>query len=205
MNVNYFDVGFPYIEIENIYNDEELSLIWEELNFLCYSNKLKDPKDTGSALQYSEKGKKIILKKNKAILLEEIYKNREISNLLTVNRKIFTHLIKIFQNSNSWFYKNFESNEDFTLISYYENGDYYKPHKDKCLVTMLTWFFKEPKQFEGGDLIFPDYDKRVEIKNNYTVIFPGMIRHSVEEILMSENNLNKKMGRFCMSQFLHLR
>jgi len=205
MNVNYFDVGFPYILIENTYNNEDLNLIWEELNFLCYVNKLKKPEHTGSAFQFDENKNKILLKRNKALLLEEVYKNREISNILTVNRKLLTNLIKIFVNSDSWFYKNCESNQDFTLISYYENEDYYEPHKDRCLITMLTWFFKEPKQFEGGDLIFDDYNTKIKIKNNHTIIFPGMISHSVEKIIMNQENINKKLGRFCMSQFLHIR
>jgi hypothetical protein len=40
-------------------------------------------------------------------------------------------------------------------------------------ITILNWFFKEPRSFDGGDSFFPSQDKKIELKNNRTVIFPS--------------------------------
>ena len=69
---------------------------------------------------------------------------------------------------------------------------------------MLVWFYKEPKKFEGGDLEFPDYETadgipKVEVRNNRILIFPSIIRHAVTTISMKEEDMGKKLGRFCMT------
>ena len=203
MNIQYHDIGFPFIEIENVYDEHELNLIWEELDFLCYSNKLKGPEETASAFSLDENQNKVLTKQNKGLFLDALYTDRDISSILTVNRKLFKNLDNIFLNSPSWFYKNCVINDDFTLVSYYETEDYYNKHKDNCGISVLTWFYKEPKKFEGGDLLFPDFDGKINVRNNHAVIFPGMINHSVTKVIMNDEDLNKKYGRFCMTQFLH--
>lgn len=200
MKINYFDVGFPYIVIENTFNNEELKLIWEELNFLCHPSKLYPPEKTDSAFVFEE-NEVNYLKKNKGIFLDDLYQNRDTSNILTVNRKMFDNISEIFSSHNSWFFKNFNCDADYTLISYYENEDYYKEHIDASIITILTWFYQEPKKFTGGNLIFPEFNHKININNNYTLIFPGMIKHAVESVNMREEDIGKKYGRFCMSQF----
>ena len=49
MNVEYFDVGYPYIVVDDFYDDNELDLIWRELIFLMDGDKLDYPDDTGGA------------------------------------------------------------------------------------------------------------------------------------------------------------
>ena len=41
---------FPHLIIRNFYNEEELKLIWEELNFLTKPGKLLEPKDFGGVV-----------------------------------------------------------------------------------------------------------------------------------------------------------
>ena len=189
---------FPYLKIENLYTEEELELIGDELIFLNHKCKLEDPEDTGSAKDSSDN----LLKENKGLFLDDLYKRREISNILSVNRKIFNKEYLEAYASLSFGYKSIlECNVDTTLISYYENGGYYKPHKDDAVHTVLTWFFETPKMFEGGDLFFPEYNEKIEIQQNMAIIFPSFVLHSVDEVKMDEN-LNRGFGRHCMSQFL---
>lgn len=191
---------FPYLKIENLYTEEELELIGDELIFLNHKSKLEDPKSTGSARFSGD-----VLKENRGLFLDDLYKRREISNILTVNRKIFNKEYLEAYASLSFGYKSIlECNSDITLISYYENGGYYKPHKDVFMHTILTWFFETPKMFEGGDLFFPEYNEKIEIQQNMTVIFPSFVLHSVEEVKMDEN-LDYGLGRYCMSQFISVR
>ena len=90
------------------------------------------------------------------------------------------------------------------MISYYENNDYYKSHTDLALLTSLTWFFKQPKKFKGGNLTFTDYNVTIEVNANCTVIFPSCIKHEVSELTMKEEDLNNLNGRICMTQFFGL-
>ena len=189
---------FPYLKIENLYTEEELELIGDELIFLNHKSKLERPEDTGSAKDSSDN----LLKENRGLFLDDLYKRREISNILSVNRKLFNKEYLEAYVSLSFGYKSIlECNYDATLISYYENGGYYKPHKDSSMHTALTWFFEVPKMFEGGDLFFPEYNEKIEIQQNMTVIFPSFVLHSVEEVKMKEN-ISQGLGRYCMSQFM---
>ena len=110
----------------------------------------------------------------------------------------------LFKNHPSWWFKNMCLPDSTVLFSYYENGDFYKAHADEFVATMLVWFYKEPKKFEGGDLEFPDYETadgipKVEVRNNRILIFPSIIRHAVTPISMEEEDMGKKLGRFCMT------
>jgi Rps23 Pro-64 3,4-dihydroxylase Tpa1-like proline 4-hydroxylase len=192
---------FPFLEIENMYDEVQLKLIWQELEFLNQLDKLESPEKTGSAEQ---EGK--ILKKNSGLYLDNLYKTRNISNILTFNKNLFaSHILEEFS-SLCFLYENIKhTNDDTTLISYYDNGGYYKPHQDHALYTAITWFFKEPKKFSGGDFYFSNYNYKLEIKNNKTILFPSVITHSVDEVIMNdESDFGQGYGRYAMSQFLHL-
>ena len=199
MKIEVFENPFPYIIIYDFYTDEELELIWKELNFILNDHILKGPEKTGAA-----KTNGVILKNNLGVFLDSFYSDRESSNILRVNRKIFKKIPEISDVSNHWFLKNFKSNQDITLISYYENTDYYHKHHDNSLGTCLTWFYKEPKSFEGGNLLFEDYGIEIEVKNNCLIFFPSIIPHSVSEVIMDKKYFGKFMGRICMSQFINL-
>jgi len=200
MDIAHFNDLFPFIVIKNLYDEHELNLIWEELNFLCYSQKFLDPTESSPALDPDGK----MLKRSNCFFLDRTYTERKISNILSVNRKIFNFYDDIFLTSDSWFFNTFRCEKDTTLLSYYENGDYYNPHQDNAISTCLTWFFKSPKKFDGGNLSLIHKDRKIdiEVENNKCVIFPSSILHSVDKISMNNEDLNKKLGRFCITQFL---
>ena len=149
-----------------------------------------------------------ILKKNAAVFLDHLYANRGISNILSVNRKLLNcnitndHNLDIFKNHDNWFFKYYKTWDDFTMISYYEDSDYYLPHDDKSGITAITWFFKEPKRFTGGDLIFPHTKEKIECKNNKIVVFPSCVVHQATQIRMEKKYQGQRLGRYAMSQFL---
>jgi len=202
MKVEHYDEKFPFIIIENFYSLDEINLVWEELDFLCYPFKLDPPTKTLAA-----KNKGTNLKQNEGVFLEKIYTDKNISNIIQLNDKIIDNQKQIIQEHPSWFFKNILKVESFSesnLISYYENACYYGKHKDASFFTFLRWVYKNPKSFIGGNLIFDDYDLEIEIKNNMGIIFPSSISHSVTEVQMKSNDMHKKMGRFCISTFYFL-
>lgn len=191
----------PVIILDEFYDEEELELIWEELNLLTYGSKLQNAKGTGTA--ETETGKS--LKSNHGLWLDIIWKNnRNLSNILQIDRKIFTNNLQIFRDSSHWFFNLFNCNADTTLLSYYENEDHYKPHYDEATVTVLNWFYREPKRFKGGDLKLHHKGNinTVPFKNNRVVIFPSLLTHEVTPITMEKEDQNKKFGRYCITQFL---
>ena len=196
------DLSFagPGIAIaENFYSEKELELIWKELDFLTKNGKLLPPHKTGAARD--EKGNP--QKQNSALFLDEYYSNRNFSNILNVNRKIWREVNKQFIKSNLMFRYLRSCNEDSTLLNYYEDGDYYKPHHDTSVYTVITYLYKEPKKFTGGNLKLEDYNIEIEVKNNMVIYMPSILVHEVTPIIMEENS--KGCGRYSISQFLFVR
>ena len=198
MIIDIFNEKFPYMVVDDYYNEEELRLIWEELDFLSYPHKLKRAtKESGGATDNTGK----LLKKNFHRYIDRIYSERELSNILTVNRKLFDDDYKILRQHPHWFFQNVTFNKDFTQVAYYENNDHYEEHHDSATLTALTWLYKEPKRFSGGDLFLNSGKIKIDCVNNRTLIFPSMIKHSVNEIHMSQENLEKRLGRYVITQF----
>lgn len=189
---------FHYLEIINLWDEVEKKEMLDEMLHLEKKGIFKNPEDTGAAV--NEDG--VVLKKNKAIYIDEVWTDRSFSNILKHNRKIFD----VLDNSlikESWFFDGLYTNLDTTMVSYYEDSDYYKPHRDKVKATAVSWFFKEPQKFTGGSLTFTDYNLTFEVSNDLVIIFPSNIKHEVSKISINPEHKGKQNGRFCMSQFLN--
>lgn len=201
MNISYYTVkDLPVVVIDELYNEEALEKIWHELTFVSKGDKLKSPSETGSATDDSGE----LLKKNKAIGLDNIYAIREVSDILTENRVIWDlELVNQLMDHHAFFRYLRWSNMDSTLISYYEDSDYYSPHRDDAIITALTWFYQTPKQFNGGDLTIEDTLK-IECRHNRCVLFPSMLYHGVDSISLDKSLQGKNFGRYAMSQFITL-
>ena len=185
---------FHYLIIEDLFTQEERDTMFDEMTYYERSGIMEDPVDTGGARDEKGEG----LKQNKGIELDALYTERKFSNILRINRKLFQVLNMV---NNSWFFKEIWVNSDRTLLSYYENSDYYRSHKDAFIFTALTWFYKEPKRFTGGDLVFSDYDLTIPCEENITIVFPSNQYHVVTEVKMDDEYLGKGNGRFTMTQF----
>ena len=193
-----------FLVIDDFYTDEEQIEIWKELDFLTYDRKLMPPEETGTAHNQTT-GE--ALKKNSALFLDTLYARREFSNILTLNRKLFSHEITDnFDGMDNCFKYIHHTNYDATLISYYEEKDYYKAHTDSSILTYLYWCHKEPKKFEGGDLTLPELDAGITYKNNRLVIFPSWRLHEVTPIKMIEEvEPYGGYGRYCITNFAYIR
>jgi hypothetical protein len=189
------------VTIQDFYSEEELKLIWQELEFLTSKGKLLSAENTESAV--SPEGN---FKSNVGLFLDNVYLNRNISNILRINRKIFEEtVVEKLTDINPIFRALEHSNADHTLISYYENGDSYFEHPDHSVLTILSYFFKEPKKFLGGELVLTDFNLEIIPKNNMVVIFPGAYHHKVNKVSMDSEVTLSGDGRYCMSQFINYR
>ena len=64
IHVDALDGPFPHLIIKNFYNEQELDLIWEELNFYTKPNKLLEAEYYGGVVDATNA---------KAIILDEVY------------------------------------------------------------------------------------------------------------------------------------
>jgi len=89
--IKHYD-PFPFLEIENMYSENELKLIWQELEFLNQLDKFEGEEETASAI--GPEGE--ILKKNSGLFLDEIYNSRKISKRVNYFRCNLIFIIYIY-------------------------------------------------------------------------------------------------------------
>jgi Rps23 Pro-64 3,4-dihydroxylase Tpa1-like proline 4-hydroxylase len=143
-----------------------------------------------------------VMKGNKGIWTNAVFTKPEVSNIETVNMKVFSdEFIDLIKNEHYFFEYLYNTNAKSTLISYYENEDYYSKHRDHGLITILSWLYKEPKSFTGGDLTIEE-ELTIECKHNRLVIFPSILYHSVNEVSLPEELSGQNLGRYTIAQFV---
>lgn len=202
MQFEIFEVAqLPVAVIDNFFTEDEADRIWSEIVFLSSGDKMKEPGDTGTAFDLDEDGNKIWAKKNKGLFLDDIYADRSVSDILTLDRKIFYPDVHAPLVEKHAIFQHLEYiNRDCSLLSYYEDTDYYNLHVDDAVLTVIVWFFKQPKQFEGGRLIFEN-DLQIECEYNRAVVFPSILKHGVDPIkITDERYKNKNYGRYTLTQ-----
>jgi predicted 2-oxoglutarate/Fe(II)-dependent dioxygenase YbiX len=69
---------------------------------------------------------------------------------------------------------------------------------------MLIWFYKEPKKFEGGELLFTEKEIKIDLKHNRMILFPSHFLHEVKPIKMKEE-FDKGYGRYSITKFITYR
>lgn len=194
----------PFVQIDNTYTQDEVDGILLELEFLRVSGSFLTPDKTESAAKTDENGDKVLLKNNTGVFLDSVYRNRNTSILLKHNRKLFNTQLNLAELPPV--FKHFSQiNIDNTLVSYYTNQSYYHAHMDMSIFTMVTYLYKQPKKFLGGDLLLPETGHVLEPVFNRTYIIPSYITHEVTAVQMNQQDGDLGYGRYCISGFLNFR
>ena len=188
---------FPHLILRDFYNQNELKLIWQELDFYTQPGKLFEAKDFGGVVNRTN---------SHAIALDELYyvkKFRKISNILQVNRKPFHRdVLTGFARVDDSCGIAKMCNTDITKVRYYHNGEYYEPHTDLAFQFLsFSYFYREPKKFTGGEVYFPQYDLDYPCYNNSVIMFPGWVKHGVRSVKIDNSNYFEGNGRYCISNF----
>ena len=190
----------PFLVVDNFYNKEEQDFIWTELD----SHKENFVVDEGTAnrgVATNHNGKSIA--NLSRIYLDELYENkRERSSILHCYQKLFTReIINKYKEKTLAARTYATTNTDWSQVSYYENNNNYDKHFDEFMHSVLIWFYRKPKRFDGGDLIFTDLNETVKCKHNRMILFPSYYYHKVNKVIMKEQYKNKGLGRFCLTHF----
>jgi len=196
LQITLYANPFPLMVVENFYNEEELSLIWEELNFYTRPEKLLDAEGYGGIVDRTNA---------KALILDEIYTKqyRNVSNILTMNRKLFEcGVLDKFSEIHGCCSIANQSNHDITKVRYYHDKEYYDPHTDKGFQFLaFSYFYKEPKKFDGGNLIFPKYDYEFSCNHNSLIMMPAWVEHGVSEVSIKDSDYYDGYGRYAITHF----
>lgn len=198
------DPLYPHIIIDNWYTEEELGLIWKELDF------------------YSSREIATIEKAENTIVAKDL-KGESKSNAFrfylwdtyTVKGTKFSHIIQALYKQQSEEFKKIvekgmplhhnnyiNTNTDSTMVSYYDHEQEYKSHKDSTQFTFLVWLYKEPKKFKGGDFCLTEANKRIKCIPNRMVMFPSYLGHKVYPVKM-DSDAKFGDGRYCVTHFFN--
>lgn len=180
---------FPHLIVESSFTENEQDLIWKELEFINLQDRLSS-KSVNNAFE------------NKNLVsISDVFLDQRFSDISRLTSSFLNKDIKKqFSELNFGYNTIWNTYSHTTFLSYYGEGDSYE-HKDNfSLYTILTFFHKEPKKFFDGELVFNNFNFKISIKNNTTILFPSFIPYSIEKITFDE--FKKGYGQYCISTFL---
>ena len=207
-NLTVHNDKVPYLEIKDLYSEDERKRLLEEMLAFEKLGVLIPGWKTGTA---SEKWTGQPKKQNNGFFTHGFfgpngYEELSIGQMYDKRLLDFLSKDKDFRKDGGWHF-NIDFKEPMhlsSLVSYYEDSDYYLPHSDHAWCTALTWFYVEPKKFKGGVLSFSDYNIDIEPELNKTIIFPSQVNHAVSPVKIQDKDKGKGLGRFVMSTFIQL-
>jgi len=195
---------YPFIVVDNWYNPGEEKAVWKELDFLWSSPRENIDRDENTIVARDGRTGEA-RGRSYRWYINQFYTDQNLSPILNTQykqrSKEFHSLLYDFAPYN----RSFQStNADSSLVSYYENKDYYKPHHDTFSFTCLIWMVREPRKFTGGDFILNEPDIEIKLKNNRMVLFPCSYLHEVTPINFTEK-VPEEMGwgRFTLTHFYY--
>jgi predicted 2-oxoglutarate/Fe(II)-dependent dioxygenase YbiX len=206
MEFNYIADGIDAVVIDNFYTEDQLNDIHHELKFLTKPSIMSDDRDKLEA-GVDLDGNFVTTKAG--IWVDTVFRDWKHSSLISHPMSNFSkkETVDKIISYNSLFSLFYHCNVRTHLLSYYEHAGYYSKHVDAAVFTVLSYFYKEPKQFSGGNITLHNRDStrkaNIEIKNNRVIIIPSCTVHEVEKIEMTSKKLSGD-GRYCCAIFLNV-
>ena len=196
---------FHHIIVKETFGDVPYQEVWDELVFLKL--RMQGPEQTGASTSNTDP--KDVRKKGVGVFLNKIYTDLSVSSIVFQTKRFLTDKrltdkIQGLAEENYYFkHWNPEVLMDSFLAQYYDHGDFYKSHHDTALFSSVTVLHQTPKQYLGGNFVFPEFDYVVELEDNMSIIFPSVITHAIDELEIQKSG--KMLGRFSITNFLNLR
>ena len=195
MNIHIMREPFGHIIIENTFSEEIYVNIWDELQFLY--PRMKGGADTGASHNLFGSPNK----NGFGIFLNDIFRLPHYSTIFNSTRELVSpSMINTAMQVDTYFKLFKRVVRDSVLVQCYRNGDFYLPHIDDSLFTVVTLLHNTPKKYSGGELCFPEYNYEVSLKNNNSIIFPSVMIHEVKEVVIESKE--PKDFRYTISMFL---
>ena len=192
------DLGRGVVLLENFFTEEEYETMWSELEFLCEDDMLVDSRNAGGAKD-PETGQ--LLRVNRGVPIESVMDagNSDIVRLtrLIFEKQVVENLCSIHE---MYHYLSYPTKE-FNLVNHYMGGHKYDYHRDSCVITAITLFWKQPKLFTGGDLSFKFVTPNMKPRD--VLLFPSYLLHAVSDVQLNDGVEPENMnGRISVSKFI---
>lgn len=199
MKVISYKEPFPHIIIDEFFDKQSYDNVFEEI--LSLKETMGGPHITGAARSPETNQ---YIKRGHGIVLDLFYKEkRNDSRILTsLEKLLFCDEVLEIGCKTGFFFTYYYPylNRDYTVLQSYGDGDYYDAHMDQSIVTSITLVYKEPKEYDGGVLSFPEEKYEIYLKNNQTIIFPSRVPHQVSKVIKSNDNF--ETNRFTISKLI---
>jgi Rps23 Pro-64 3,4-dihydroxylase Tpa1-like proline 4-hydroxylase len=180
----------PYIIVDDFLTPEEYGKVRKEINDLI-------PKMSSGKMYDHDIGKETVneRKNNLSVWLDNIYPDRDMSNILIGLKNIWgNEMTNYLQNTDSGIFRLYNiTNNDSTLLSLYKNGAFYEKHvdnhhddNDDNNRLFLTSNLMIGSNFKGGDFMLGD--KIIPFKDNRLLIFESHKEHQVTTVETDDDN-----------------
>ena len=194
---------FPFIVADNWYSPEEEKGVWKELDYYTSMQNIDRAENTIVARNKdgTSRSKAYRFYSNEYYSQKGIEKCSNIYNFMYKQRmpEFHKHIEQCMPYGRGFM----TTNNDSTLISYYEEDDHYDSHHDTFQWTCLIWMFREPRLFNGGDFDFPESGYEVKLKHNRAVFFPCCYSHRVSPVKFHTQPKEIGYGRYTITHFYY--
>ena len=69
----------------------------------------------------------------------------------------------------------------------------------------FSYFYKEPKRFDGGNLIFPSMIMNLNVNIIQLIMMPSWVEHGVSEVSIKDSDYYDGYGRYAITHFFGCR
>jgi hypothetical protein len=196
MQVRVYTGG--YALIDQTYNELELKTIWSAIDHIQAQGLMQNPHDTGSAVD-PRTGQ--VIKRNRSVFLDDLDPPDQQPDIRPMIANVWRDrdLIQNLSELHPCYSLINMINYSTSLLSYYEDSEHYPAHRDLSVFTILTWLWREPKSWQGGEICLPEFDLVHTVENNQSMIFPGSYLHEARAPVMTTSLPGR--GRYCLAQF----
>lgn len=181
------------------FTQDEYNQMWNELTMLCQDEILIDSYQAGGAIDPNTKQ---LLRVNRGLPLESVFEDLDMSVIHTITKRMFDKEVveKLCQVSELMHYLSYPTKQT-NLINHYMGNHKYDQHRDNCVITAITLFWREPKSFTGGDLMIDNVS--TNLKPRDLLWFPSFKLHSVTPVEMKQGvYIDNMSGRISLSKFI---
>ena len=187
-----------YAIIDQTFSPTELATIWASIDHIQGRGLFQNPNQTGSAID-PRTGQ--MIKRNRSVFLDDLEPADRTPDIRPLIASVWTQrdLVISLTNVHPCFSLLNNINYSTSLLSYYESGERYPTHRDRSVFTILTWLYKEPKSWRGGEFKLNQYGLTMSVENNQSIIFPGSYLHEATATQMTTHEPGQ--GRYCLAQF----
>ena len=201
--------GVPYVEVADLFTEEELTEVWKTLDALVIENMSRNPTDTGMSVHGVEgdplQTELMKMKQCYSMFLNHLYSDPYAQGHCRMTQILipkWQDLKDIIATLHPAFRQLSMKKGCSIVVSYYGDGDRYEEHTDEGVVTAMIQLSKDESKFEGGELALEGGEKTIPFQNNKMIVIPGHMRHAVKPVSTKLEDERAGLARWSVNLFM---